>query len=118
MGLAQAIARFSDEVIDSACSTLESLPQGEYRRLPTPYELVKACEAENRPTVRETKYCGRCTDGRIRGSDNEWRRCECECVLCENTGFVIEQRAVPRYTGTIGFAKRCPNGCKVYSSAA
>jgi len=42
--LGDAVARFPDEVVNSACHALEDAPQGDFRRLPTPFELVQACE--------------------------------------------------------------------------
>ena len=38
--LGDAVARFPDEVVDSACHALEDAPQGDFRRLPTPFEPV------------------------------------------------------------------------------
>jgi hypothetical protein len=50
--LGETLSGFSEAIIDGACRTLEDAPQGEYRRMPTPDELVRACQAAarvNRP---------------------------------------------------------------------
>ena len=119
--LASAIKGFSEELIDRACYQFEGAPQGEYKRLPTPAELTKACqEAAARTTqVAQTRWCGRCELGHIRGSDREIHRCECNCEMCDNSGFVAEMQAVAGmpYKRAV-FAKRCPKGCRVASGAA
>ena len=77
-GLAQATARFPDEVVDSACRTLENAPQPDFRRMPTPYELVQACEkAGAKPKIGD---CGICNNTRLLIQESNGKR---EAVRCE-----------------------------------
>jgi hypothetical protein len=122
--LAGSISRFSQEVIDSAMTTLEDAPQGDFRRLPTPHELVTACQnaANAKTAVRETRWCGRCTYGVIQ-SGREFVRCECDCAFCNNSGFVVVKKNGELYDSRVDwredvYAKRCPNGCRATGSEA
>ena len=115
-GLGAAVSCFSDEVIDKACQELQDVPQGNFRRMPTPYELIEACR---NASIKKTRWCGRCTKGNLRGSDGVIRRCECCCTLCDNSGWTVEARKVPRMPyAEANFAVRCPNGCRVTSTDA
>jgi len=117
MAYANALSGFTEAVIDQACQSLEHATRGEYEpAMPSMAKLEEACREAMREKKAVTRYCGRCSDGCIRHSDGVIRRCECACLLCDNSGFVSEWRPVKNlpYEQAL-FAKRCPNGCKVAS---
>jgi hypothetical protein len=117
--LATALSGFTEKAIDTACFSLEAAPPAEYRRLPTPHELTVACQNAIYVEVKQSRWCGRCQMGMIRGSDGQIRRCECACATCDNSGWTTEVQAVQRMPyKEARFALRCPQGCRVTGSEA
>jgi hypothetical protein len=116
--LALCVMRFPESVIEQACEKLENTAQGDYKRLPTPHELQKACEESRGQAVKVTRWCGRCTLGMIRRG-KEWEHCECNCPICDNSGWTQEMRAVAGFPyKEAPYAIRCPKGCRKGTEAA
>lgn len=119
-GLAAAVEGFSQAVIDKACSELTRTAFEPYApRVVTELELLESCRKAS-TTVKRSKYCGRCTDGRKRVG-GEVVVCECVCPHCEGTGVVfVKANGHPYNPKTdwkeVALGKRCPCTVKQVSA--
>lgn len=111
--LASSLSGFAQSAVERACQKLENAPVASYEpRMPTLATLMETCRECARADVTHSRYCGRCRDGVIRGSDNDYHYCECVCMDCKNSGWRTFTKTVKGYSVPISFAERCPCGRK------
>lgn len=117
---ASALSGFSEATIEAACQRVENTVRGDYEpAMPPLAKLEEVCREITKARQAVTRWCGRCTLGCIRGSDNVIRRCECSCTLCENSGWIVKVKPVFGMPyKEANFASRCPKGCRVTGSEA